>query len=70
MKFAIERRAGGFNIGNIEELPICATRKARTDRLAHDGTRPVTAGDVDRLAGFLLALWAAKAGNHALVDLR
>src|ERR1700756_2043685 len=70
VQFAVERSAGGFNIGNIEELPIGATRKARTDRLAHEGTRPVTAGDVDSLAGFLPALWSVKAGNHALALVR
>ena len=66
MQFAVERRAGSFNVGNIEELPIGAAGKACTDRLAHNRAGAVTAGDVACLAGFLLPLRPPKAGNHAL----
>ena len=66
MEFAVERAAGGFNIGDIEKLTVTASRKACADRLAHSRAGAVTASDVARLAGFLPALRPLKAGNHPL----
>ena len=70
MQFAVERRAGSFNVGDIEDLPIGAAGKACTDRLAHDRAGAVAAGDVACLAGFLPALRPAKAGDHVLALVR
>src|SRR5258708_4052048 len=70
MQFAVERRAGRINIGDIEDLPIGAARKACTDHLAHDRAGAVAAGDVERLAGFLPSLSPTKAGSHALAFVR
>ena len=35
MELAVERAAGGFNIGDIEKLTVSASGKARAGRLAH-----------------------------------
>ena len=65
VQFAVERRAGGFDIGDIKDLPIGAAGEARADRLAHDRPGAVAARDVVRLAGFFRAFRSAKTGNDA-----
>ncbi len=54
VQLAVERRAGGLDIGDVEDLSIGAAGKACPDRLAHERARAVAAGDVARLADFLL----------------
>jgi hypothetical protein len=53
VQLAIDRRAGRFDIGDIEELAIGASGKVRADRLARGRADAVTAGNVARLAAFL-----------------
>jgi hypothetical protein len=64
VQLAIYRGAAGFDIGDVEDLPIGATRKTRTDRLAHDRARPITTRDVAGLANIFATPGAAKISYH------
>ena len=46
-------RAAAVDVGDIEHLPVGAAGEAGAQRLAHERARPVAAGEVGRLAGFL-----------------
>ncbi len=50
MQFAIDGGPGRLDVGDVEDLPIGAARKAGADGLAHDRAGAVAAGDVGRRA--------------------
>ena len=56
VQFAVDRRPGGLDVGDVEHLPIGAAGKAGADGLAHHRARPVAAGEVGRLAILLVAV--------------
>ena len=55
MKLAIHRRTRGFYIGDIEDLPVGATRKLCAHHLSHARAGPIAAGDVCRFTALFLA---------------
>ena len=57
---AIDRRAGRFDVGHIEDLTISSAGISHAHRLAHDRTGTIAAGDVARLAGLLMAFGSAQ----------
>src|SRR5438105_4302038 len=66
VQFAICRGAGGFDIGDIENLPIGAAGKAGADRLAHRRACSVATRNVLRLAVNLLTAGPVQASRDAV----
>ena len=66
MQFAVERRAGRLDIGDVEDLPIGAAGKAGADRLAHGRARAVAAGEIGRLAVLSVPSGPRKPGGDAV----
>jgi hypothetical protein len=63
MEFAIDRRPGTIDIGDIESLLVSASRKSRFHGLAHGGMGAVAPGDVERLALLLRTIGALQLGG-------
>ena len=70
VQFAIQRRAGGFDVGDVEDLPIGAAGKPGADRPAHDRARAVTTGDVGRRTVMLLTVGSAQASHDTIFLIR
>lgn len=66
MQFAVERWAGGFDIGNIEYLSIGAPGKAGGHRLTSDRVSAVAAGDVGCFAALLAAARTAQPSDDTV----
>ncbi|MNT49992.1 hypothetical protein D3C72_1868830 [compost metagenome] len=69
MQFAIERRAAGLDVGDIEHLLVGTAGKTGVEGLAHDRTGAVATGQVAGLTGFLLTVGQAQRGADAVIGL-
>ncbi len=69
VQFAVHHRAARVDVCDIEGVFVGAARKSDAERLAHDGMRAVTPGDVGRIRCFDRAIPTLHAGAHAAVDL-
>ena len=64
MQFAIDRRAAGLDIRDVEKLPVRAAGKPGSDRLAHGGAGAIAAGEV---AGMKTSSWPCGPRSRALM---
>ncbi len=66
VQLTVECRAARLNVGHIEDLPVGAAGKPRPECLANQRARPVTTGEIGRLANLLASLGAAKMCHHTI----
>jgi hypothetical protein len=66
VQLTVERGSSCLNIGYIEQLPVGSTGKPRAKGLANQRARPVTTGEVGRLADFLVAITAPQLRDDAI----
>ncbi len=66
VQLLVEHRALGLDVGDVEQLDICAAREAGVQLAAHHRPGPVAAADVAGLADLLAAVGALQPGLDAL----
>jgi hypothetical protein len=63
VQFALERKTGGLNLGDVKDLAVSSAGKAGAKGLPHQQSRAIAPGEVACLAVLFLPIWYPWAGD-------